>query len=164
MREREIEGVLAVLNARGIAYEMCEHPPLYTMEEMVAAGLPEPETMAKNLFVRDDKKREYYLISVRQETRVDLKQFALRNGTRKLSFASEEDLYALLRLTKGSVTPFGLLNDGEHRVTLYLDRKFEAGRIGIHPNRNTATVWLATDDLVALIRERGNTVIFTQID
>ena len=66
----------------------------------------------------------------------------------------------VLGLIPGAVTPLGLLNDAECKVQLYLDAAFFAapGLIGVHPNDNTAIVWLRADDLAALIREHGNPV------
>ena len=135
------------------------------MEELSKVELPYPEADAKNLFVRDDKKRNYYMITVKGDKRVDLKEFAAKYGTRKLSFASAEDLMAILGLIPGAVTPLGLLNDSEHRVTLYLDAEFknEPNFIGIHPNDNTATVWLKIDDLTRLLEENGSEVNFFEI-
>ena len=88
------------------------------------------------------------------------KEFRKANQTRPLSFASEEDLLKLLGLAAGSVTPLGVLNDEERKVTVFLDRDFfeESGLIGVHPNDNTATVWLKAEDLVRLIGEHGNRI------
>ena len=51
-------------------------------------------------------------------------------------------------------------------LQLYLDAAFfaEPGLIGVHPNDNTATVWLQTDDLIAMIQAHGNQVIPFQTD
>lgn len=53
----------------------------------------------------------------------------------------------------------------ERKVQLYLDAAFfaEPGLIGVHPNDNTATVWLRADDLAALIREHGNPVLIAEL-
>ena len=149
---------LAYLTAQGIAYEVTEHPAVYNMEEAARAALPYPEADAKNLFVRDDKKRHYYMITVRGDKRVDLKAFRKQYGLRSLSFASPDELMEILGLVPGAVTPLGLLNDQERKVELYLDTEF-TGRIGVHPNDNTATVWMDTQDLVRLLREHGSKVI-----
>lgn len=61
------------LTSRGIEYEVTEHGAVFNMEEMSHVELPHPEADAKNLFVRDDKKRNYYLITVRGDKRIDLK-------------------------------------------------------------------------------------------
>ena len=90
-----------------------------------------------------------------------LAAFAAKYGTRKLSFASAEDLMALLSLIPGAVTPLGLLNAGASAVTLFLDRDFlaeEASLIGVHPCDNTATVWLGTQELCRILRDAGITV------
>lgn len=151
------------LTEQEIAYEITEHRAVFHMGEFAGVELPYPEWDAKNLFVRDDKKQNYFLITVRGDLRVDLKAFRKRHGLRVLSFASPEELQDLLGLTPGSVSPFGLLNDRECRVHFYLDKSFAGNRIGVHPNDNTATVWLAADDLLALIRAHGNEVEFTEI-
>lgn len=35
--------------------------------------------------------------------------------------------------------------------------------MGIHPNDNTATVWIKTADLVKLLNEHGTTVEFAEV-
>lgn len=151
--------VYEFLQAQGVTYEVTEHKAVYNMDELTEVELPYPEADAKNLFVRDDKKSSYYLITVRGSKRVDLQEFRKAYGTRRLSFASAEDLARLLGLFPGSVTPLGLLNNAEKNVKLFLDSDFgEADLIGVHPNENTATVWLKAGDLVRLVREHGNEV------
>ena len=145
------------LNTHGISYEVTDHPAVFNMAELEAVELPYPDADAKNLFVRDDKKRNYYLITVKGDKRVDLKQFRRQHGLRNLSFAGAEDLMRLLGLEAGSVTPLGLLNDEDCRVIFYLDAEF-TGLIGVHPNDNTATVWMQAEDLKRLIEEHGNPV------
>ena len=152
--------ILSLLDERGVSYELTEHKAVYNMAELAEVVLPYPEADAKNLFVRDDKKRGYYLITVKGDKRADLKAFRRQNGTRPLSFASAEDLMARLGLIPGAVSPFGLLNDAERSVIFCLDREFldASGRIGVHPNDNTATVWLAAADLLSLIQEHGSPI------
>jgi Ala-tRNA(Pro) deacylase len=144
-----------LLNSRGLWHEITEHGAVWNMEDLAAVELPYPEADAKNLFVRDDKKRNYYLITILGSRSLPLKEFQQWYRTRRLSFASEKDLQAILGLYPGAVTPFGLLNDQEHRAELYLDPSFLEGRgiIGVHPNDNTATVWMKTRDLIALLKE-----------
>lgn len=146
------------LTENNIWYEITKHEAVYNMEELKAVELPYPEWDAKNLFVRDDKKRNYYLITVKGEKRVDLKEFRKQNGLRNLSFASEADLMEYMQLTPGAVSPLGLLNDPEHQVQFYLDAELAGNKIGVHPNDNTATVWMETDDLIKLIQNNGNEV------
>ena len=151
------------LRQRGISFELTEHPAVFNMAEVALLPLPYPEADAKNLFVRDDKKQHYYLITVQGDKRVDLKSFRKMHGLRSLSFASAEELYELLGLIPGAVTPLGLLNDDGRRVQLFLDAAFKEGLIGAHPNDNTATVWLRTADLVRLLEEHGNQVEWVRL-
>lgn len=147
-----------ILTAHSIAYEVTEHDAVYNMEEMDKLVLPHKDVLAKNLFVRDDKKQNYYLITVKGERRVDLKDFRTTFGTRRLSFANEDEMKKRLGVTPGSVTPLGLLNDTELRIKFFIDKDFLDNMIGIHPNENTATIWLQTTDLIRIIKEHGNEV------
>ena len=149
------------LQENSIWHEITEHKAVYNMAELAEVPCPYPEANAKNLFVRDDKKQNYYLITVKGEKRVNLKAFRKAQGTRNLSFASAEDLLERLALIPGAVTPLGVLNDETRSVKVFLDQDFlqEPGLVGVHPNENTATVWLKTEDLIRIIREHGNEVV-----
>lgn len=155
--------VYQFLEDHGIPFEVTEHRAVFNMEELEAVALPYPEWDAKNLLVRDDKKRGYYLITVKGSKRVDLKDFRRQHGLRPLSFASAEDLWELMGLSPGAVTPLGLLRDAGRRIRFFLDREFAGNKIGVHPNDNTATVWMAADDLMRLIREHGNEAEYTDV-
>ncbi len=151
------------LHAHGVSFEITEHEAVWNMEQTHRLVLPHPEADAKNLFVRDDKKRKYYLITVPGDKRVDLKEFRRQQGTRSLSFASDDDLARYLDLFPGAVTPLGALNDETRSVKVFLDRAFEGKRIGVHPNDNTATLWLKTEDLVRVLQAHGTEVVVTDI-
>ena len=148
------------IESKNIWHEITEHKAVFNMDELSEIETPYPEYDAKNLFVRDDKKKNYYLITVKGNKRVDLKEFRNNNGTRPLSFASEQDLMGIMNLIAGSVTPLGLLNDKDLKVVFYLDKDFLKDKqiIGIHPNENTATLWLKVEDLIDIIKEHGNQV------
>ena len=147
--------VLALLDARGISYELAEHEAVFHMGALAEAGVPHLDRIAKNLLLRDDKKRAFFLVSVWGEKRLDLKAFRKAHGTRPLTFASDDDLQRLLALTPGSVTPLGLLNAAPESVRWFIDEDFfiDEGIIGVHPNDITATVWLKTGVLMALISD-----------
>ena len=157
--------VLAFLSSQNIPYEITEHAAVYNMAEAAAIPMPYPEADAKNLLVRDAKREHYYMITVRGDRRVDLKAFRRQYQTRALSFATAPELMELLGLIPGAVTPLGLLNDERRRVALYLDKAFREapGRIGVHPNDNTATLWLKTEDLIAIVRGHGNAVHLAEL-
>ena len=149
---------------KNISYEVVEHKAVFNMKDLEDVELPYPECDAKNLFVRDDKKRNYYLITVKGDKRVDLKAFRRQNGLRALSFASEEELSNIMGLIPGAVTPLGILNDNENKVHFYLDKEFAGKKIAVHPNDNTATIYMQADDLIRLIKEHGNEVELTGVE
>lgn len=148
------------LDNLGIRYEAVTHKAVFNMEELSAISFPHPEAVAKNLFVCDDKKQNYYLISIKGDKRINLKTFRRTYGTRPLSLAHEDDLKNILGVAPGAVSPLGILNDSERKVSFYIDEDFTKppSVIGIHPNDNTETLWLATADLVRIITRHGNTV------
>lgn len=154
------------IKKKRIWYEITEHEKVFNMEDLAKIDLPYPEYDAKNLFVRDEKKENYYLITIKRHKRVDLKEFRSKYNTKRLSFASESDLFDILNLVSGSVGPLGLLNDKDLKVTFYLDEEFthDKALIGVHPNENTATIWLKTKDLIDIIKEHGNTINIVPFD
>ena len=124
-----------LLDEKGLAYEWVDHEAAFTIEDMVRMGFDKELDVAKNLFLRDGKGENHYLIVVRSDKKVNLKEFGQAFGLSKLSFASEERLMKFLGLKKD-----------------FLEMK----KIGVHPNDNTATVYLLIQDLLEMIQEHGN--------
>ena len=122
------EQIYEYIREKNIWYEITEHKAVYSMSELNDIEVLYPESDAKNLFVCDDKKKNYYLITVRGNKRVNLKEFRKKNNTRPLKFASEKDLMEILQLKPGSVTPLGVLNDVNKKVIVYLDEDFRKKR------------------------------------
>lgn len=151
------EQIYTYLKSKNIWYEITNHKAVYNMNDLSEIALPYPEGDAKNIFIRDDKKLNYYLITIKGTKKIDLKEFRRQNNTRPLSFASEKELFEILNLKPGSVTPLGLLNDKEHKVKYFIDQELLEGQgiIGVHPNENTATVWLKTKDLLTILKENS---------
>lgn len=154
------EQIYTYLANKNIWYEITEHKAVYNMNDLSEVDLPYPDGDAKNIFIRDDKKQNYYLITIKGTKKINLKEFRHQNNTRPLSFASSEELLQILNLTPGSVTPLGLLNDKEHKVKYFIDQELLEGQgiIGVHPNENTATVWLKTKDLLTILKENSITI------
>lgn len=144
----------------GIPFEIIEHPAVYTIEEMEGLEVfREKPWVVKNLFLRDAKGKRHFLVVLDKDRMADLKQIRAQLGTSGLSFASEERLMKYMKLTKGSVTPLGILNDEACDVEVVFDSCL-VGRewIGVHPNDNTATVMLSYEHLYQLIHNHGNKI------
>lgn len=150
---------LELLDRRGTPYELAEHAAVFTVQEAHDEQVPFAEFGAKNLFLRDDKHRAYFLVVLPDAKEVSLKRIQELLGSRRLSFASADDLDRMLGLIPGAVTPLGALNDTGHRVEVVLDRALvDVGRLTAHPCDNTATVLMGTQDLIDLLESRGTTV------
>lgn len=155
--------IYELLDEKNIEYEAVEHEAVYTIEDMMKLNLPNEDIIAKNLFLRDDKKKNYYLLTVREDKRVNLKELKSVLESRPLSFASENDLQKYLGLQRGAVTPFGALNDTQNFVKVYIDDEFKDGTLGIHPNDNTASIWLKTNDLESVLKSMGTDVEYIKL-
>ena len=153
--------VLHLLNSEDIRYELIEHEAMYTIAQMVQAGLAEGYCICKNLFLRDYKGNNHYLVVLLKDKKADLKAIEEKINSSRLSFASEQRLDKYLKLQKGSVSPFGIVNDVDHEVTLIIDEDLKsAGKVGFHPNDNTATVIMDFKDFSHIINKFGNKILY----
>ena len=152
----------AYLDGMGISYEVEEHAPVFTIDEMRELGIK--GSVCKNLFLRDAKGRQHFLVVLPGDRQADLGALAAALGSSKLSFASEERLMKHQGLTKGSVTPLAVIQDPDHTVQVLLDESLTGmDRLGVHPLVNTATLWISGADLLRFVRSCGNPVKIVSI-
>jgi Ala-tRNA(Pro) deacylase len=151
--------VYAALDALGIRYQRFEHPAVFTAEDASQHWDPIGGTQCKNLFLRNKKGDRHYLVILEIAKRADLKDLVKLVGDDRLSFGSPERLMAKLGLTPGSVSPFGLLNDGDGSVRVLIDADLKgAERLIFHPNINTASVVVSWADLEKFLSTRPNVI------
>ena len=151
--------IVSLLEQKGVPFQLVEHPPVDTIEELNRQQIPRGECVAKNLFLRDASGKHHFLVMIKGEKTADLKKLRRQIGSTPLSFASEERLMNHLGLKKGSVTPLGLFNDEERTVEVIIDKDIlNQPCVGVHPNVNTAMVFLSQHDLEKLIQEHGNII------
>ena len=115
------EEVRAKLTEMGIKFEVMEHGPVYTIDEMKLIEGMKIEDVCKNLFLRDDRGKRHFLVVLDEAKSADLKAIRAQIGSSRLSFASEDRLMAHLGLIKGAVTPLGVLNDCAADVEVLMD-------------------------------------------
>lgn len=158
------ENVYKKLDELNIKYKKVDHKAVFTMEEMAELNLDNEDELVKNIFIRDDKKINYYLVLIAGNKRVNLKELRNNLGLRPLTFASEEDLEKYLGLHKGSVTVLGVLNDTNHIVKVLIDEDIKKiQEIGVHPNENTASIWLKLEDVEKILNYTENDYEFIKI-
>ncbi len=156
-----MEEVYKTFEKLNILYDYYEHPPVYTTEEAERYMGDIEATDTKNLFLRDEKGRSYYLVILPAEERVDLKKLAEKLEEKKLSFGSPLKLMLYLGLEPGSVSPFGLINDKKSEVKVLVHEDLlKEGKIGFHPNKNTATVVISTKDFKHFLEQSGNSISY----
>lgn len=153
------QDIVDMLNKNNIKYEIIEHDAVYTMDDIDKLNINIKGVEVKNLFLRDEKGKNHYLIVAKEDTKIDMKELKNIINSTRLSFASEERLYKYLHLTRGCVSPFGILNDETKEVKVYIDNKLKNEiKIGVHPNENTSTIFISTSDIENIIKEHGNYV------
>lgn len=158
------EKVLATLSELGIVYEIHEHPPVPTVEDAAPFWKDIHATHCKNLFFRNHKGNRHYLVILRHDRLLNIRDLEQRLRQGKLSFASPKRMEKYLGLTGGSVSVFGLINDEGNHVHLFLDDALKmAEKISFHPNDNTATLVIDRDSLLRFLRWTGNSYEFIQL-
>ncbi|MEI9930948.1 MAG: prolyl-tRNA synthetase associated domain-containing protein [Rhizomicrobium sp.] len=108
------------LRALGIAWTHYAHAPVFTVEEALQVNLSQPGGHTKNLFLKD-KKGGLWLVVLRDDFQLDLNALSKQIGAPRFSFGSGELLIETLGVPPGSVTPFALMNDTDHKVRVVLD-------------------------------------------
>jgi Ala-tRNA(Pro) deacylase len=150
------ERLLARLAELGIETTTQDHPPLLTVEDSKRLRGDLPGGHCKNLFLKDKKDR-YWLVVTLEDRKVDIKALDKRLGAARLSFASAERLWTVLGVNPGSVTPFALINDREHKVQVVLDAAMmREALLNYHPLVNNRTTAIKSADLVRFIEACGH--------
>jgi Ala-tRNA(Pro) deacylase len=152
------DDLFAYLTSLDIPHQTAWHAPVFTVAEGRALRGEDVEGgHTKNLFVRD-KKGTPFLVTAQEDTAIELKSLHRRLGASgRFSFGSSELMQELLGVTPGSVTPFAVINDTGHRVTVVLDQALIAHEIlHFHPLTNTGTTTLSKADLLKFLNATGH--------
>lgn len=151
--------VYEVLDKLDIEYLEYTHPPVYTVEQANEHWKDLKGIHCKNLFLRDRRGRQHYLVIIESTKQIDIKELNAKLGER-LSFASPERLMKYLGIEPGSVSPFGLINDQGHHVIVVLDSDVgNAEMVNFHPNVNTITIGLSQADFQKYLQAMTNPVV-----
>ncbi|NOS67475.1 MAG: prolyl-tRNA synthetase associated domain-containing protein [Candidatus Peribacteraceae bacterium] len=150
--------IYTFLSQHGIAYQRFDHEAVFTCEQAKDVRTePMPGKDTKNLFLRDEKGRRHFLVTVGHEKQVDLKALKQLFDVQKLSFASPERLKAHLDVEPGSVTLLGLVNDAAHAVEVFIDDAvWSAEAVCCHPLVNTATLCISHEGIEKFLQATGH--------
>lgn len=168
------ERVEAFLKQNAIPYTCYNHPEGKTIEEAKRWWKDDGSVHCKNIFMRNHKGNKHYLICFHSDHDLDIHDLEARlkatlqaqglPSCGKLSFASAERMLKYLGLEPGSVSPFGLINDEEHHVHLFLDANLQiAQSLSFHPNDCRGTVVIGREDFERYLSIVGNTYEYLEL-
>lgn len=151
------DALCAHLAAQGLGFHRTDHRAVFTVDESRELREGMGGLHSKNLFLKD-KKGRLFLVSARDDARIDLKRLhEVIGASGRLSFGSAELLMEKLGVTPGSVTAFAVINDRQGEVTLVLDANLVTGEeVNFHPLVNTATLRIGRDALLAFLHGAGH--------
>jgi Ala-tRNA(Pro) deacylase len=149
--------LFAYLDSLGIPHQTLTHPAVFTVEEGRTLRGAIPGGHTKNLFLRD-KKGVPYLVVASEDAAIELRALhRLLGASGRFSFGSAELMRELLGVEPGSVTPFAVINDTQHRVTVVLDATMmEHAVLNFHPLVNTATTTISREGLLKFLEATGH--------
>ena len=164
MENECIDKVLGYLDEKGFEYSWYTHPEAPTIEIARQYWKQDGSKHCKNLFFRNHKGNRHYLVVLDCERDLDIHDLEKRLHQGKLSFASPQRMEKYLGLQPGSVSPFGLINDTENHVHLFLDKNLnEQKSLSFHPNDNHATVVIETPEFMRYLNAVGNSYEFIEL-
>lgn len=159
--QKELYDILARLD---IGFEYHEHPPLATIEDAIIHWKDFKSGRCKNIFFRNHKGNRHYLVILEHLRQLDIRDLEKRLRQGKLTFASDKRLRKYLGVEPGSVSPFGLINDHENHVHLFIDERLnEHERLAFHPNMNTASLVISKKDFLKFLDYTGNSYEFIKL-
>lgn len=159
-----MKSIYDILTDLNIEYEKHDHPPVFTVEEAEQYDSAIYAGKSKNLFLRNKKGKMHYLLVAESTRKINLKKLSSDLSESKLSFASPERLDKYLKITPGSVSPFGLINDSTKTVKVLIDKVLlKHYKLGFHPNINTSTLVIKSNDFEKFLKWTGNNIVFLEL-
>jgi Ala-tRNA(Pro) deacylase len=141
------------LTDHDINYILHTHKAVFTVPEAKEHSGHIPGAHCKNLFLKNKKNGQLYLVTIPYDKKLDLNQFRRSVGAPKIRFAGAEDLLETMGITPGAVSPIGLVNDVENKVIFIIDKEiWDANEVCCHPNINTETLQIPGKDFQKLIK------------
>lgn len=149
--------IYSLLDDLSIQYKRIDHVPVYTSDQARLLIPEQPAATAKNLFLKNKKGKNHYLLVFDDRKTLDMKTLANQIGSSRLSLASPERLKAHLNVEPGAVSLLALINDPDNKVQLLLDRDiWEEAFLQCHPLVNTTTLILALADVKRFLQRVGH--------
>lgn len=139
-----------VLKKLNISYNKIEHEAVFTAHEAQVLKKRIKGVGCKNLFLKSEP-NNYYLYMLEDNKQANLKKLEEFLNIKKIHFASSNELMQILDLPRGGVTPLGIINDLDNKVTIILDANLVNKVLLMHPEVNTKTLAINYKDLIKYI-------------
>ena len=144
--------VIEFLKNNKIKYDIIYHPAAWTTEDADKYIEGSNGVYSKTMFMAGRKDRNFYLFIMDENKRIDIKKISNLIGDR-LHFGKEDDLKEKMDLVPGMVSLFGLLNNTDHDIKVYIDKEIiNEEIITFHPNDNTATIFISIKDMFRVLK------------
>jgi Ala-tRNA(Pro) deacylase len=133
------------LTEAGVSFQRFEHEPVYTSDEAARVRGTRVEEGAKALVVRAEDR--YVHVVVPGHRKLDNSLLRTILGTRKLRFATTDELRSLTGCAPGAVPPFGNL----FGLPVFVDEELaRRDRVAFNAGSNSVSIAMRADDLVRL--------------
>jgi Ala-tRNA(Pro) deacylase len=153
--------VIRYLEGLNIPFKLYEHPPVPTVEEALPYWNEIDATHCKNLFFRNHKGNRHYLVILDHRRKLNIRDLEQKLKQGKISFASHKRMERYLGLGAGSVSAFGIINDNDNHVHLFIDKALQSStHISFHPNENNATLVISFASFLRFLESSGNSYEF----
>lgn len=152
--------LLSLLDKHDVTYQAFTHPAVSTSKEADQYLKDETFVKCKNLFIKTRDKKSYFLVMLPENKKTDWKKAQKELFTSSLTMADEDELMEKLKVKRGLVSPFSLLNDETNTIPLVIDQEAmeENNFVGVHPNDNTKAIILQWIDLARILSSYGHLV------
>lgn len=160
------ERVYDLLERLDVPFERVDHDAVGTIEGCAEIEKLLDIEICKNLFLRNSKGDQYYLLMLPGGKHLVTKDLAKKIGSTRLSFGTPEKMEEYLDITPGSVSVLGLMNDHGNNIQLLVDNDIKKWEyFGCHPCINTSSLKIKTADLFSKILPAvGHEPVFVDID
>lgn len=145
------EEVYKYLDNLNISYQVVNHPKAYSTEDADKYIEGYEGIRTKTMFLYNKNKTNFYLIVMDENKRIDFKKLEEVLQEKKLKFSSDEVLFDKLKLEKGVVSIFGLLNNKDNIVVLFDEDIINELPLTFHPNENDATIFINSEDVIKFL-------------
>lgn len=152
----EIREHLDKINVKYFAFT---HQAVYTCEQSEKLKINLKGMHAKSLLLVGKKTKNPYMAILPCKKRLNTKEIKSRIGE-EVRFADEKELFNLLKLKPGSVSPLALIRDKKSKIVVLFDKEvINSTIVNFHPGKNTETLEINIKEFKKYLNTIKNKII-----